>query len=169
MEKRLLLAAALSIVVLLVWDAISPKPPKPAPVSQTPAAAMVPPPASVSSSPAPLAPGAPPPPAPPAVDVVPVAAASETTVTIERPLYRAVIDNRGGVLTSFVLKRYDDDSGHPLDMVHRGDAPERPLSLDFGADADATRAANASLYEMTRSDEKGADVVRLRYGGEGRS
>jgi YidC/Oxa1 family membrane protein insertase len=169
MEKRLLIAAALSIAVLLVWDAISPKPPKPAPASQTPAAAVVPPPAAVSSTPAPGAPGAPPPPAPAAVTVVPVAAASETTVAIERPLYRAVIDNRGGVLTSFVLKRYDDDSGHPLDMVHRGDTPERPLSLDFGADADATRAANASLYELTRSEEKGADVVHLRYGGEGRT
>jgi YidC/Oxa1 family membrane protein insertase len=169
MEKRLLLAAALSIAVLLVWDAITPKPPKPAPPSRTPAAAVVAPPAAVSSSSAPGVSGSPAPAAVPAVAVVPASAASQTTVTVERPLYRAVIDNRGGVLTSFVLKRYDDDSGHPLDMVHRGDAPERPLSLDFGADAEATRAANASLYEVTRSSENGADVVRLRYGGEGRS
>jgi YidC/Oxa1 family membrane protein insertase len=170
MEKRLLLAAALSIAVLLAWDAISPKPPKPAPAaSAPPVAAVVPPPATAAASPsAPDAAGTAAP-APPPVAVVPVAAASQTTVTIERPLYRAVLDNRGGLLTSFVLKRYDDDSRHPLDMVHRGEAPERPLALDFGADAEATRAANESLYEVERSEEKGADVVHLRYAGNGRS
>ena len=168
MEKRLLLAAALSIAVLLAWDAIAPKPPKPAPAPATPAAVVLPRPAPGSSF-APSPSGVPVSSAPPPAPVVPVSAAAESTVTIERPLYRAVIDNRGAILTSFVLKRYTDDSGHPLDMVHRGDLPERPLSLDFGADAEATRAANASLYEVERSTEKGADVVRLRYAGDGRS
>lgn len=164
MEKRLLVAAALSIAVLLLWEAIAPKPPKPAPSPSTPAVVVTPP-AAPSSASAPAATALAPPPAP----VVPVAAAAQASVTIERPLYRAVIDNRGALLTSFVLKRYKDDSGNPLDMVHRGDAPERPLSLDFGADAEATRAANTSLYEVERSTERGADVVRLRYAGDGRS
>jgi len=169
MEKRLLVAAALSIAVLLLWDVITPKPPKPSPSSPEPATTTVPAP-TTASGPAPApAPGKTPPAPPPAETVVPVAASSETAVTIDRPLYRAVIDNRGAVLTSFVLKKYDDDSGHPLDMVHRGDVPERPLSLDFGADAAATSAANGSLYVMTRYSEKGADVLRMRFAGDGRS
>ena len=43
MEKRLLVAAALSIAVLLLWEAIAPKPPKPAPSPSTPAVGVTPP------------------------------------------------------------------------------------------------------------------------------
>ena len=169
MEKRLLVAAALSIAVLLLWDLIAPKPPKPSPAAPSApneTAATVSP--SPAAEPAP-APSTTPLAASPASAIAPVAAAAPAIVAIERPLYRAVIDNRGGVLTSFVLRRYDDDAGHPLEMVHRGESPERPLSLDFGADSASTTAAATGLYEIARSTENGADVVRLRWAGGGRS
>ena len=165
MEKRLLLAAALSIAVLLAWDAITPKPPKGAPPARTAAApAAVGTASAVPGSAAPLPPAAPAAPAP-----APNAAAARESVVIDRPLYRAVIDNRGAVLTSFLLKKYDDDQGHRLEMVHRGDVPDLPLELDFGADGAATQAANTGLYAVERTNEGGRDVVRLRFAADGRS
>ncbi|HET7453017.1 MAG TPA: membrane protein insertase YidC [Thermoanaerobaculia bacterium] len=168
MEKRLLIAAALSIAVLLIWDAISPKPAKTAapesaaagsapaaPAPAAPAAAST----TASASPAPASPA----------PAAPVAAAGRESVVVERPLYRAVIDNRGAVLTSFLLKKYDDDQGHRLEMVHRGDAPDLPLELDFGSDGASTRAANTGLYTVERTSDGGRDVVRLRYAADGRS
>ena len=165
MEKRLLLAAALSIAVLLAWDAITPKPPKGAPPAATAAA-----PAAVGTASAVPGSAAPPPPAAPSGPApAPIAAAARESVVIDRPLYRAVIDNRGAVLTSFLLKKYDDDQGHRLEMVHRGDAPDLPLELDFGADGAATQAANTGLYAVERTNEGGRDVVRLRFAADGRS
>jgi len=164
-EKRLLLAAALSIAVLLAWDAITPKPPKGAPPAATAAA-----PAAVGTASAVPGSAAPPPPAAPSGPApAPIAAAARESVVIDRPLYRAVIDNRGAVLTSFLLKKYDDDQGHRLEMVHRGDAPDLPLELDFGADGAATQAANTGLYAVERTNEGGRDVVRLRFAADGRS
>jgi YidC/Oxa1 family membrane protein insertase len=129
------------------------------------------PPSSASATSSGSAVPAPPvlPPPPPAGIIPSVGAASRSSTTVERPLYRAVIDNRGAVLTSFVLKKYDDDQGHRLEMVHRGSASDLPLELDFGSDAASTQAANSSLYEVSRSTEGGADVIRLRSAGDGRS
>ncbi len=164
MEKRLLIAAALSIAVLLVWDAITPKAAK-SPSSPSPAAAPLTP---GASSPAPAS--APPPSATPAAPApVPVAAAARESEIIDRPLYRAVVDNRGGVLTSFLLKKYDDDQGHRLEMVHRGDSSDLPLELEFGADAPSTLAANTGLYAVERTRDGDRDVLRLRLAGDGRS
>ncbi|HET9795607.1 MAG TPA: membrane protein insertase YidC [Thermoanaerobaculia bacterium] len=167
MEKRLLIAAALSIAVLLLWDAITPKPAK-NPAAQTPAAAPAAAPTTTPIATAPPSAPSPAPPPPPTAPA-PVAAAARASVVIDRPLYRAVIDNRGAVVSSFLLKKYDDDQGHRLEMVHRGDSPDLPLELDFGADAASTQAANTGLYVVDRGTDGNQDVVRLRFAGDGRS
>jgi len=169
MEKRLLVAAALSIAVLLLWDTLAPKPAKaPAPAAPAvPAASVAPPSSPAATSPSETLPGAVP--APPPAAIPAASAQARTPLVIERPFYRAVVDNRGGVLASYILKKYDDDSGHRLEMVHHGSAPELPLELDFGADAASTQAANQSLYEISRTTDRGADVVHLRYAADGRS
>jgi len=164
-EKRLLIAAALSIAVLLLWDAITPKPPK-SPAPPSPAAAPM---AGGASSASPAVAPAPPLPSPAPSTEAPVAAAARESVVVDRPLYRAVVDNRGGVLTSFLLTKYDDDQGHRLEMVHRGDSPELPLELDFGPDAASTQAANSGLYVAERTKDGDRDVVRLRFAAGGRS
>jgi YidC/Oxa1 family membrane protein insertase len=160
MEKRLLMAAALSVAVLVLWEVVAPKPPAPVPVRPIPSLAQTP----VEPSPPVASPAA-----APVANVPEIAAAAEERVVIDRPLYRAVFSNRGAVLVSYILKKYDDDQGQPLEMVHidpSGKASE--LSLDFGADAAATSAANTSLYQVTRSQD-GAERLRFHFSGSGRS
>jgi len=166
-----LIAAALSVAVLVLWEVIAPKPPSPEP-ARSPVAVSTPAPAA-----APAAPGAPGsaaarpvPAAVPAAAVPEVSAPAEERVVVDRPLYRAVFSNRGAVLVSYILKKYDDDQGQPLEMVHF-DPAARPsdLSLDFGADAEATRAANASLYQATRTRDVSGERIRFRFSGSGRA
>jgi len=44
-------------------------------------------------------------------------AAGEQAVTVDSPLFSAVFTNRGAGLTSFILKKYKDDSGKSMDLV----------------------------------------------------
>lgn len=58
-------------------------------------------------------------------------AASESFTTVENELYRITFSNRGAQVTSWVLKKYKDDDGKPLDLVNREAAAKfgYPLSL----------------------------------------
>jgi YidC/Oxa1 family membrane protein insertase len=60
-----------------------------------------------------------------------VQAASETTTVIENELYRITFSNRGGQVTSWILKQYPGDEGKPLDLVQQQAAAlfGYPLSL----------------------------------------
>ncbi len=46
-----------------------------------------------------------------------VAAAGEELLTVDGPLFTARFTNRGAGLVSFVLKKYKDDAGKPMDLV----------------------------------------------------
>src|ERR1700761_5666055 len=46
------------------------------------------------------------------------AAAAESTTVVENELYRITFSNRGGQATSWILKKYKDDAGKPLDLVN---------------------------------------------------
>ena len=93
-------------------------------------------PAEVAS---PSAPNAPVPPAiantagapSPAVAKDAVVAAAETTTVVENELYRITFSNRGGQAVSWILKKYKDDAGKPLDLVNPKAAAKvgYPLSL----------------------------------------
>jgi YidC/Oxa1 family membrane protein insertase len=48
----------------------------------------------------------------------PLAAAAETTTVVENELYRITFSNRGGQAVSWILKKYKDDGGKPLDLVN---------------------------------------------------
>jgi YidC/Oxa1 family membrane protein insertase len=50
----------------------------------------------------------------------------EKEIVVETPLYSARLSSRGGVLTSFQLKRYPTAGGTPVEMV--ADAERRPLA-----------------------------------------
>src|ERR1700761_2541170 len=47
-----------------------------------------------------------------------VQAASVSTTTIENELYRITFTNRGGQVTSWVLKNFKGSDGQPLNLVH---------------------------------------------------
>ena len=60
-----------------------------------------------------------------------VQAQAETTTVVENELYRITFSNRGAQVTSWLLKRYIDADGRPLDLVHHQAAQQvgYPLSL----------------------------------------
>ncbi len=76
-----------------------------------------------------------------------VQATVESSTVVENELYRITFSNRGGEVSSWVLKRYQDDTGHPLDLVHQGASRlyGYPLSL-YTYNAGLTRLLSEALY-----------------------
>ena len=123
-ERRLLLVFALTFLIILASQPLlkkfGPKPQEgPRPVEQS-APTSAPPPSSTLQ--------------PTVAAAAPVGskqASAESTTVIENSLYRIAFSNRGGEVTSWVLKKFKDDAGKPLDLVHKL-ASEKygyPLSL----------------------------------------
>jgi YidC/Oxa1 family membrane protein insertase len=162
-EKRLLAAAALSLVVLLAWEWLGPKPPRrPVPPAvPTPAVVAAPAGASPASGTAVSEAAA----AQAATLPAPASSESESLTTISNDVVRATFSNRGAVLTSFVLTGHFDEQKKPLELV-RGLPAELPknLSLDFGADAATTKKLSQALFVVER---EGNDRVRFRYADAG--
>jgi len=159
MEKRLLVAAGLSLLVLLTWEWIGPKPPKRvATLVETPAAAAAATPAAGGATPMAANAAAAPVPA-----VLPAAARAEaeTLTTVSNGVFRATFSNRGAVLSSFVLTGHFDEQKQPLELLRKL-PPEfpRPLGLDFGADAATTKKVAEALFVVERESDR---VVRWRY------
>ena len=136
MEKRVLLAIVLCIIVLVAWEKFFvPKrkpttPPTPAKVekaSPTPAQ-----PETVRPE-QPQPPVSPPSPVP--TPSFPTQAAySGKDVVVETPLYRAVFTETGGRLKSFVLNRYREkiDKKSPgKELVKTSDIEDLPLAFNF--------------------------------------
>src|SRR3990172_9420839 len=94
MEKRILIAILLSMLVLFVYPFLFPPPPPP-PKDQT-----------AETSPRKSAEGGAPPAAETTVEVAGAVAAEEKTVTVETDLYKAVFSNRGAVVRHWELKQY---------------------------------------------------------------
>ena len=76
-----------------------------------------------------------------------VVAAAQASTIVENELYKITFSNQGGQVTSWILKKFKDNSGHPLDMVHDGAARlyGYPLSLYTYDDA-LTRQLSNALY-----------------------
>ena len=130
MEKRLLLVFALTFVVVLLFQPILKKYfPQPASTPQTQQA-----PTATGTSQTPSnSPGTSSTPAPPVAAIPQGAkqAASESETVIENDLYKIRFTNKGGQVTSWILKKYTDDKGGPLELVNTAAAPRYgyPLSL----------------------------------------
>jgi YidC/Oxa1 family membrane protein insertase len=92
-------------------------------------------------------PGAATPAAGTAATVPTVQAAAETTTVIENELYRITFTNRGADVSSWILKKFKDSDGRPLDLVHHQAAEQfgHPLSL-YTYDPAVTTAVNNGLY-----------------------
>ena len=163
-NKRLFIAALLSLGVLLVWQILFP-PPKP-PVAPAP-----PPVATTAPSPSPTAP-VPPAASPgqagetaPAVAgaAAPEAAALEQRVVVEHPSFRAEWSNEGAQLVSFQLRDFKEVDGGPVELVR----PRTGLPYPFGiARPDGTSSSlNDALFTVRESEDGGVREVSFRYAG----
>ncbi len=177
MDKKLLLAIALSVGIMLLWQTVlfpppeSPGPAKPvtapsqaekAPEAASPAA-ETPAPAPAEPAPAPAVP----------VPTEPVEAEQAEERSIETDLYRIRLSNRGAVILGWQLKRYVDDEGHPLELVSPGSEKVGlyPLGIDF-ADARITDQVARALFRMETApgpDGRGARVSFHYADGSGLS
>jgi YidC/Oxa1 family membrane protein insertase len=155
LEKRLPIALALMMLVLLVSQylfkpAPGPKPVKPvdekqaAQVTQAPATAPAVPVATTGENTAPAG---------------QTQASSEITTEIDTSLYHVVFTNRGAVAKSWVLKQYRDDAGKPLQVIGNSssDVP-LPFSLETTGQK-PTFDPNAVLYRAQVS----ADDLSVDY------
>ena len=164
-EKRLLLTFALTFVVIFITQQFIAKFYKPAP----------PPPRveqsqnqSQNSGTGGGSPVAPPPvssPANPKVAALPSKLAqTQTETSIENDLYKITFTNRGGVAKSWVLKKYRDDKGRPLELVSSNAAPQfgYPLSL-FTYDESLRNQLNQALYVSTEDRSAGHRTITFEY------
>jgi YidC/Oxa1 family membrane protein insertase len=129
-NKRVLLAVVLSLMVLLTWNylfpPITPLAPAPEPQNTT---------ASETMAPEPVAEAAP-------ITSEPVqqaalfSSAQGEKISIDTPLYHAIINTTGGVLESFVLKNYKEtiepDSKN-IDLITSQAQTKAPLGLIWNA------------------------------------
>ncbi len=76
-----------------------------------------------------------------------VQATAESTTVVENEVYKITFSNRGAQAVSWVLKRYKDNEGKPLDLVHEGAAKlyGYPLSL-YTYDVNLTRTLSQALF-----------------------
>ena len=74
-------------------------------------------------------------------------ASSESETVIENDFYRVTFTNRGAQVKSWILKKYSDDQGRPLDLVNSGAAAKYgyPLSLWTYDESQRTKL-NSAMY-----------------------
>ena len=115
MEMRLLLAFALMGIVLFVTPYFfkSVMPPAPPKKSQTAAQQK-----EIPAAASPSAPAAPVTEEETAPAAAPVNAQKEETFVVDTDLYNVVFSNRGAVVQKWVLKKYTDENGKPLELVN---------------------------------------------------
>src|SRR5271157_4700307 len=82
----------------------------------------------------------------PKTSVASKTANAEVKTVVENSLYRLVFTNRGAQVKSWVLKKYKDEDGRPLDLVNK-DAEKfgLPLSL-YTYDENLRNQINSALY-----------------------
>ncbi|HEX9222321.1 MAG TPA: membrane protein insertase YidC [Candidatus Acidoferrales bacterium] len=171
-QWRMLLASVLAIVAIMVWSKFfGPKLPPPgqnppgATAPETPGGATsLPPAAGPEKATGPRAGRAS---APAAQASAPKAATDEGSIVVENDLYRVEFSNRGAVVKSWKLKKYQDDNKPPrtLDLVHPDAAQQLggwPFSLVLD-DATQEAAANSALYVASSAGETLRAPADLRY------
>jgi len=148
MELRLLLAFILMGVVLFVtpyfYKTVAPPVKKTAPVATK----------SETATPVPTTTAAAETAAAPASETAasetaapPVAAQKEETSVVDTDLFKVTFSNRGGVVKSWLLKKYKEHSGAPLQLVNTASHADPPAAVYFPAQKPAVDL-NLALYEV---------------------
>jgi YidC/Oxa1 family membrane protein insertase len=168
MEKNVLLFIALSVLILFAsqWllrptqpAGVNPPPPSSAPAAQTsPAPAQ---PAAQASPPTQTAQVE----APSQPESTPlVADASERDIVVENAAVRAVFTTRGAALKHWILRRYKDPSGRPLDLVPQSvKGATKPFTLMTEDAATASTLRNALYRPSADSLTIGSSPVTLSF------
>jgi YidC/Oxa1 family membrane protein insertase len=146
-EKRVMVAFALSVVMLILYRMYIAKvqPPEPKKPAQSAAAAPANQPGlpSLSTPATPAAPSAP-------VAIPVLQGARPEDIVVENDVFRVTFSTQGAVVKSWVLKKYRDATDHLLDTVN-ADACETlgyPMSLDL-ADPTLKAHVNQGIYVPT--------------------
>ncbi len=84
-------------------------------------------------------------------------AASESTTVVENDLYRITFTNRGGLVKSWILKKFKDEGGHELELVHPRAAAlyGYPLAL-WSWDEPLRERLNTALYVASETGSAGS-------------
>jgi YidC/Oxa1 family membrane protein insertase len=184
MEKRLFVAIALSIAILIGFNLLfqSNQPPeqkKPIQKAETRTTPATPeqPPADATPAPSTGEPSVSGEPATPVTETEPAeipaaepVAATQATpeiVTIDTALYTARLDNKGGVLRHFILKEYSQESEAPLDLIPQDLPDDFPpfLSLAVPDDTNLESEINSVHYEIQQDETETSSgkVTRVRF------
>jgi YidC/Oxa1 family membrane protein insertase len=185
MERRLLVVFALTFLVIMLFQPLMKKygPQPPAPLKQdssrsasSPAASGAssnPPSASANSSAgsskSPMAPTSRNaavlrPAGQPGASVPTQQATSEAETVIENDVYRIVFTNRGGRVKSWILKKYTDDKGGPLELVNATAAAEYGYPLTLWTYEDTLRnKLNSVLYLATSTGTTAPAEIKFTY------
>jgi YidC/Oxa1 family membrane protein insertase len=157
-NQRVLLAVLLSFLVLWGYTLLVPPPKKPITAADAasvgkpvaPAAAEGATAGAVAAGAAPSAPSNSATAAPTPAAAATVGDTEEHDVVVDTKLVHAVFSNRGGVLTSWTLKKYTDQTGHSVDLVPSSLPPgeSRPFSLRV-TDPARTALVNAALFQAS--------------------
>ena len=94
-----------------------------------------------------------------------VQASAESTTVVENEVYRITFSNRGAQAVSWILKRYKDNEGQPLDLIHEGAAKLYgfPLSL-YTYDPALTRLLSQALFVPSATGALGApETLSFHY------
>jgi len=134
----LVIILAAFLVVPFLYQFIAPKPPA-QPAQPSPAK-----PAARAAEPA-AAPAA-----KPAAPAAPISAEKEELLVIDTDLYRVTLSNRGAVVRSWVLKKYRDSAGKPLEAVNLAAAAKVgfPFALLF-KDRQPSADPNQALFQAS--------------------
>jgi YidC/Oxa1 family membrane protein insertase len=156
-ERRLLLVFAITFLIILASQPLlkkyGPKPETPRPTEQSapanpvsaaamlPSSASVPPPAGSKQG------------------------SSESTTVVENDLYKITFTNRGGQVTSWILKKFNDDSGKPLDVVNKSAAEKYgyPLSLWTYDETLRNKLSSVLYVPSATGEEKAPADITFEY------
>jgi YidC/Oxa1 family membrane protein insertase len=94
----------------------------------------------------------------------PLQATNESETTVENDVYRIVFTNRGGRVKSWVLKKYTDDKGKPLELVNEVAAEKYgyPLTL-WSYDQGLRDRINSVLYVETSHGTTPPNDIQFTY------
>ena len=161
MDKNLLLIFLVMAVVMIgaqfFMRKYAPPPPSPAKTEQPVSSG---PPSTQPVSPATLSPATSAQKASGAKNATPsqhvsIQATSESEIVIENDLYKITFTNRGAQVKSWILKKFNDDQGKPLDLVNSAAAVKYgyPLSL-WTYDEGVRNTLNSVLYVPSSTEAR---------------
>jgi YidC/Oxa1 family membrane protein insertase len=170
MEKRTVIAIALSIMVLLIWTRfVSPPPPPPAPettapVEQVQTTQEI---TAEEKQPEPLAQI---PSTVPALADMSAVVATGNDIVIETDLYKAVLSTKGAVIRHWELKNYKNNDGMPVVLLEEADIIS-PLAILFensNRDLPQQVIYNASSSRIVLSENgRNEGVLTFTYENQG--